>query len=130
MNTRQIGTHYEEAAAAFLEREGIEIVDKNVRCGRIGEIDMIGIESGGATIRPEGISTSSDEETQTLIFFEVKYRKSKRLGYPAEAVDKDKQSKIRRCAEYYLAYKPAKMYVRFDVIAIEGEEINWYKNAF
>ena len=114
MNTRQIGTHFEEAAAAYLENEGIKIIDRNVTCGKIGEIDIIG----------------SDEETQTLIFFEVKYRKDSRTGYPAEAVDIAKQNKIRRCAEYYLAYKPTEKYLRFDVIAIEGEEIRWYKNAF
>ncbi len=114
MNTRQIGTHFEEAAIAYLKDEGIDIIDKNVTCGRIGEIDIIG----------------SDEETQTLIFFEVKYRKDSHTGYPAEAVDAAKQKKIRRCAEYYLAYKPTDNFIRFDVIAIEGEEIRWYKNAF
>ncbi len=114
MNTRQIGTHFEEAAAAYLENEGIKIIDRNVTCGKIGEIDIIG----------------SDEETQTLIFFEVKYRKNADSGYPAQAVDTAKQRKIRRCAEFYLTYKPTDHFIRFDVIAIEGEKIMWYKNAF
>ncbi len=133
MNTRQIGTHFEEAAIEYLKNEGIEIVGKNVTCGRIGEIDIIGIEDTGHNGRvsaSEGRENVSDEETQTLIFFEVKYRKSSKMGYPAEAVDAAKRRKILKCAEYYLAYKPTKRYVRFDVIAIKDEEITWYKNAF
>ena len=114
MNTREIGKFYEDAAAEYLKNHGIVILDRNVVCGRIGEIDIIGRE----------------EENNTLIFFEVKYRKNHKVGYPEESVDKRKQGKLRRCAEYYLAYRHTDGYVRFDVIAVEDEEITWYKNAF
>ena len=127
MNTREIGTYYEDAVAAYLVGEGVKIIDRNVRCGKIGEIDIIGLETAS------GVSAEilrDSEDAQTLIFFEVKYRKNHSHGYPAEAVDKKKQSKIRKCAEYYLTYKSEKRFIRFDVIAVEGEEINWYKNAF
>ncbi len=133
MNKRQIGTHFEEAAISFLENAGIKIVDRNVTCGKIGEIDIIGIEDTGINdpVRSsEGRDHVSDEETQTLIFFEVKYRKDASRGFPAEAVDKAKQKRLRRCAEYYTAYRPSDRYIRFDVIAIEGEKITWYRNAF
>ena len=33
MNTRKIGQHYEEVAAAYLANEGIRIIDRNVTCG-------------------------------------------------------------------------------------------------
>ena len=112
MNTREKGTYYEEAAAAYIEDRGITIVDRNVRCGRIGEIDIIG------------------RDADTLIFFEVKYRKDHRHGYPEEAVDRRKQNRLRSCARYYLAYRHMDAYVRFDVIAVEDEQITWYKNAF
>ncbi len=114
MNTRKIGRFYEDAVAEYLKNNGITIVDRNVTCGRIGEIDIIGRE----------------EETKTLIFFEIKYRKNHKVGYPEESVGGRKQGKIRRCAEYYLAFRHTDYYVRFDVIAVEDEEITWYKNAF
>lgn len=119
MNTRKIGQHYEEVAAAYLANEGIRIIDRNVTCGRIGEIDIIGVQP-----------SEKNDEPETLIFFEVKYRKSASYGYPVQAVDLKKQTKLRRCAEYYLAYKKNDSYIRFDVIAMEGEKITWYKNAF
>lgn len=127
MNTRNIGSYYEDAVTAYLLNEGVKILDRNVRCGRIGEIDIIGLEEAS------GMNTEmlrDSEAAQTLIFFEVKYRKDRSHGYPAEAVDEKKQNRIRKCAEYYLAYKKINAYIRFDVIAVEGEEINWYKNAF
>ncbi len=119
MNKRALGTHFEEAAIAYLENEGIVILDKNVRCGHIGEIDLIGVEP-----------VSGDGKDETLIFFEVKYRKSERYGSAVYAVDDKKRHKIRRCAEYYLAYRPTDRYIRFDVIAIDGETVTWYKDAF
>ncbi len=114
MNTRRTGDHYEEAVAAYLTAQGIRIVERNVVCAKIGEIDMIGV----------------DEDADALVFIEVKYRKNHNAGYPAEAVDQKKVQKIRRCAQYYLAGKPTDRYIRFDVVAVEGEEIAWYKNAF
>ena len=131
MNTREIGRHYEEAAAAYLENEGIRIIDRNVTCGKLGEIDLIGIDPDMPAVVVPGVDEAlGGEEAGTIVFFEVKYRKSDASGYPEEAVDLRKQKKIRRCAQYYLAYRPGKMYVRFDVIAVQGEEIRWYKDAF
>ncbi|MBP9997329.1 MAG: YraN family protein [Lachnospiraceae bacterium] len=112
MNKRAIGTFYEEAAIAYLTKMGIRIIDRNVVCGHIGEIDLIGEGEG------------------CLIFFECKYRKNHNMGYPAEAVNLTKRQTIRKCAQYYLAYRKCDLYIRFDVVAIEGERIDWIKNAF
>lgn len=118
MNKRSIGTHYEEIAADYLSRQGIRIIDRNVFCGKIGEIDLIGIES----------AASGRKEDAVLIFFEVKYRKNHDYGYPIEAIDHNKQRRMRRCAEYYLMKHRFGGYCRFDAIAIEGEQITWVKN--
>ena len=75
MNRRKIGAAYEEAAAVFLEKNGVHILEKNFRC-RQGEIDLIG------------------RDGEYLVFFEVKYRKSADLGLPAEAVGAAKQRRI------------------------------------
>ena len=40
MNKREIGAAYEEAAAVFLEKKGVRILERNFRC-RQGEIDLI-----------------------------------------------------------------------------------------
>lgn len=117
MNKRGIGKFYEDAAIVYLTRHGIIIKEQNVYCGKMGEIDIIGIDRSG-------------KYGDTLVFFEVKYRKNSNYGSPEEAVNYKKQIKLRKCAAYYLAYKNIKSYIRFDVIAIEGDEIRWYKNAF
>lgn len=117
MNKREIGTYYEEAVTSYLENSKVEILDRNVRCGRIGEIDLIGIDRG-------------TEYGTTLVFFEIKYRKNADYGQPLEAVDVRKQRTIRRCAEWYIAYKKINYFLRFDVISICNEEITWIKNAF
>ena len=113
MNTRKTGMEYEVLAEQYLKKQGIAIVEKNYR-NRAGEIDLIG----------------RDEEY--LIFFEVKYRKNQKIGNPAEAVTYQKQRKICRVADYYRLthgigeFSP----IRYDVVAICGEEIVWYRNAF
>jgi len=71
-------------------------------------------------------------EGETLVFVEVKYRKSTKNGPACEAVTKKKQRTIYKCAEYYLYRNRqfANVPCRFDVIEINGNEIHWLKNAF
>ncbi len=113
MNKRQIGKTYEEQAAEYLRKYGFVCVEKNFRC-RQGEIDLIGVHEG------------------CLVFVEVKYRKNKRSGLPEEAVGESKQKKICLVSDYYriLHKETAQMQVRYDVVAVYGDEIFWYKNAF
>ena len=117
MDKREVGTYYEEAVMAYLQNNNIEIIDRNVRCGRIGEIDLIGIDQGA-------------EYGSTLVFFEVKYRKNSDYGEPMSAVDVRKQRTIRKCAEWYLAFKHIDKFIRFDVVSVCGEEVTWIKDAF
>ncbi|MDE7225191.1 MAG: YraN family protein [Acetatifactor sp.] len=113
MNTRKVGKDKEELAAAYLEKQGVTIQDRSYRC-RSGEIDLIG------------------RDHEYLVFFEVKYRRSADMGHPEEAVGVSKQRQICRVADYYRCVKhiPLKTAVRYDVVAIEGEQIRWVKNAF
>lgn len=112
-NHRKIGTEYEQRAAAYLENKGFRIAVKNYRL-RFGEIDLIGWDG------------------DSLVFVEVKYRSGSRYGMPEVAVDRSKQRTIRRVAEMYMAFEhiPADTCCRFDVVAILGEEIRHYVNAF
>ena len=112
-NKRKTGREKEELAGEYLCQKGYEILDMNFY-GRFGEIDIIARDSG------------------TLVFAEVKYRKSERLGNPLEAVDTRKQKKICQTALYYLAkhHISDRVPCRFDVIGITGEEITHIENAF
>lgn len=112
-NKRETGNEREILACEYLEEEGVKILHRNFRC-RQGEIDIIG------------------KDGEYLVFFEVKYRKNANLGTPAEAVGIYKQQKICRTAAFYRSiYKVSENTpIRYDVIAILGERIEWIRNAF
>ena len=84
----------------------------NFRC-KIGEIDIIG------------------NDKDTLVFYEVKYRSSDYMGSPKEAVNIHKIRKICRVSDFYRLINKIEdnKSIRFDVISIKGEEIEWIKNA-
>lgn len=112
-NKRKTGREKEELAEEYLRQQGYEILDMNFY-GRFGEIDIIA------------------RDGETLVFAEVKYRKSERFGNSLEAVDTRKQKKICQTALYYLArhHIADSVPCRFDVIGITGEDITHIKNAF
>lgn len=112
-NTRQIGTAYEQLAADYLKAQGYEILEHNFRCG-LGEIDLIA------------------RDGNYLVFVEVKYRSRSDCGYPSDAVNYKKQVRISNGAAYYLwkNYDSNQIWVRFDVVSIQGETVQLYKDAF
>ncbi len=113
MNRKEVGTVWERKAAEYLEAHGMKIRERNFRC-RQGEIDLIGSHEG------------------YLVFVEVKYRGSREMGYAAEAVDSRKQRKICRAADCYRYFHGLgdNTPVRYDVLTVQGEELQWLKNAF
>lgn len=113
MNKRKKGAQKEEQVCACLRSEGVRIAERNFR-SRQGEIDIIGYD---------GVY---------LVFFEVKYRSGTSKGTAAEAVDFAKQKKICRVADYYrmIHQCPEDTPIRFDVVAVDGEHIDWIRNAF
>ena len=112
-NNRAVGTQYEEKAEAFLVAQGMRILCRNYRCKQ-GEIDIVGEHQG------------------CLVFVEVKYRSSRQVGTPEEAVGFAKQKRICRVAEFFLYTHPhyTNRMIRYDVVAIAGEDIRWYPAAF
>ena len=113
MNKRVIGAKTEDEAARFLTQCGLKIRQLNFRC-RYGEVDIV---------------ATDDDYT---VFVEVKYRKTARAGHPEEAVSLSKAKTISKVSDYYRVRNklPADAKIRFDVVAIEGGEFRWYKNAF
>ncbi len=112
-NKRLMGTDAETKAAEFLISQGAQILDRNFRC-RQGEIDII------------------CRHGSYLVFVEVKYRASLQKGAPQEAVGAAKQKVICRVADYYRCTHGIRQSVpvRYDVIAVLGEDLEWYQNAF
>lgn len=113
MNTREIGSAKEAVAAKYLTARGLRVTEQNFRC-RQGEIDIVGYHEG------------------YLVFVEVKYRGSGSRGTALEAVNGRKQRRICRTADYYryLHHLGDNTPVRYDVLAIQGEDIRWIQNAF
>ncbi|SKA60375.1 putative endonuclease [Eubacterium uniforme] len=113
MNKRFIGTVYEKIAADILTKNGYKIIEFNYRC-RIGEIDIIA------------------KDGKYLCFIEVKYRTNGIHGNPLEAITKSKVKTIINVARTYLKHKgySENIPIRFDAIAIMGDDVKLIKNAF
>lgn len=112
----RLGKQGEDIAAAYLEKAGYSIAEKNYRC-IFGEVDIIA------------------RDGDTLVFVEVKSRKSSTFGEPQEAVGLEKQKKLSRISLHYLQQKRLEFCkARFDVMAIrmlpDGARIDLIRNAF
>ena len=109
------GKTSEIIAANFLKKKGYKILAMNYK-NKIGEIDIIA------------------KDQKCIVFVEVKARSSKAFGHPLEAINNEKQLKIRRVAELYLITKHlTDNPCRFDAISILGTEdyeIEHIENAF
>lgn len=109
---RQLGAAGEERAAEWYHRRGYTIVARNWRC-HDGELDLV-------VARPD-----------VVVFSEVKTRRTDRFGLPAEAVTPFKQRRVRALARQFLRENPQHgRRVRFDVVAILGDEIHVLEAAF
>jgi putative endonuclease len=111
-----LGRVGEDAAASFYQCSGYELVDRNYRAGR-GEIDLV-VRRG-----------------PTIVFCEVKTRRDDSFGAPYEAVNPDKQRRLRHLAARWLAdRRPGPVEVRFDVVSVivrAGRvELEYIEDAF
>ena len=101
---RSLGQQGERIAARYLRRRGFRIVDRQKR-GRLGEIDLVAVQR------------------HTVVFVEVKTRRSHDHGHPAEAVDGEKQRRLTRLALAYLRSNDLlEAPARFDVVCVTWPE--------
>lgn len=110
------GSSAEKAAASFLKKQGLRIIECNRRY-KVGELDIIA------------------EDNTEIIFVEVKYRSSNSHGTAAEMVTSKKQQRLQRAAMMWLQDNDPKTErpCRFDVITITNKnytDIEWIQNAF
>jgi putative endonuclease len=113
-----VGDAAEAQALAWLTARGLRLVQRNYRVARGphtrgGEIDLVMREPGG-----------------TLVFVEVRARTSRAQGGAAASVTASKQRSLILAAQHYLARLPAPPPCRFDVVAIDGGEVQWLQGAF
>lgn len=115
--TQQRGQSYEQQAVNYLQQQGLTILLQNLVC-RSGELDIVA------------------RSAEYLIFIEVRQRISNLYGGALYSVQRDKQQRIKRTAQYFLPmlskhyFNNQLPFCRFDVIAIEGETITWVPDAF
>ena len=113
---QQFGRESESIAAELLKKRGYKILEQNYRT-KLGEIDIIA------------------KDKKTLVFVEVKARRSIRFGSPKWALTPKKQRQMSKVALYYLKVtKQTKAKARFDVVTVFSPEdkpqIEIIKNAF
>jgi putative endonuclease len=98
--TGAVGAYGERVAVRTLEAAGMHVLDRNWRCRR-GEIDIVALDG------------------RTVVFCEVKTRRTATFGTPAEAVGPVKVRRLRGLAAAWLAEHPeVRGEVRFDVICV------------
>lgn len=103
-SNRELGNHGEDLACKFLEKNGYKIIERNKSFSKFCEIDII------AQIK------------NTLVFVEVKTKKTNSFGSPLEAITKTKYSHIRQGALTYLGENSKKFSnFRIDAIGITLE---------
>lgn len=109
----QQGRQAEDRALAHLVAAGLRVVARNFRAAR-GEIDLV-MRDGA-----------------TLVFVEVRFRKSAAFGGASESVTWRKRARIQAAATEYLSRYPAEATrpCRFDVVAITDSRLEWLRAAF
>ncbi len=114
---RPLGERGERLAVKTLKREGYTILGKNLQLGRY-EVDILA------------------QEGDTVVFVEVKSRRSDDLAAPEANVSYKKQQHLSRAARWYLKdHEDPDLYYRFDVLGIvfpeRGKpEVTIFRNAF
>ena len=143
LSRKEIGKRGEEIAAEFLERKGLQIVERNYHC-RWGELDLVAVKFNEDDF---GSEMYFDDEMQemnsnaTLLqgnsvrFVEVKTRTGTTYGTPSEAVNYVKQQKIRKTALQWLQEQEQYFSdICFDVIEVwvvgGTAKIRWLQNCF
>ncbi|MDD2240084.1 MAG: YraN family protein [Kiritimatiellae bacterium] len=103
--SQRTGAWGEALAARLLRRKGYRILGRNVRFGSRCELDLV----------------ARSPAPETLVFVEVKTRRSDTFGRPMVAVDRAKRRALGRAAHRYLRHlKVRPSHIRFDVVEVIG----------
>ncbi|OBX12187.1 YraN family protein [Gallibacterium genomosp. 3] len=111
---RKQGGEFEQQARRFLEQKGLVFIAAN-QVFKCGELDLI------------------MRDQQTIVFVEVRQRKSDKFGSAVESISWRKQQKWINAANLWLSQFAESLDTvdcRFDVIAYDGtqHQLTWLKN--
>ncbi len=107
--TTALGRAAEDRALAWLQAQGLVLVERNVRSRR-GEIDLV------------------MRDRDVLVFVEVRQRRSASHGGAAASIGATKQMRLWHAAELYLLRHGRPAACRFDAVCIDGETLQWLKH--
>ncbi|MDB5798922.1 MAG: YraN family protein [Paucimonas sp.] len=105
------GRAAEDRAFEYLGTQGLSLVARNYRC-RGGEIDLVMQHRG------------------ELVFVEVRARSSSEHGGAAASITARKRARLVLAAQVFLQRYRKLPPCRFDVVAIDGDRLDWIKAAF
>ncbi len=101
MKRRDTGIRGEKLARDFLKKRGYRILETNYRCPE-GEIDIIA------------------KHKDSLVFIEVRTKKSLKFGSPEESITPTKKERLRATASHYQqTHNDLPLLWRIDVVAVE-----------
>jgi len=103
-----LGNFGEQLAEQHLIEKGYEILHRNWRYSRLGEIDLIAYLP----------------DHKRLVFVEVKTRGNQKFGHVSESISALKQQKIQQLAEIYIAQAESERAIEqmsFDVVLVETQ---------
>lgn len=104
MKRSETGALGERIACDFLGENGYEILENNYRCPK-GEIDIVA------------------KQNNTLVFIEVRTKRSQMFGSPEESITSGKREKLRTLAQHYRQeHNDLPLNWRIDVVAVEIEK--------
>lgn len=118
VTTKAVGDGGEDRALAHLLRAGLRLVERNYRV------------AGGPRVRGGEIDLVLRDRDGTLVFVEVRTRATRSHGGAAATVSGVKQQRLVRAARHYLMRFASPPPCRFDVVAIDGEHVEWLRAAF
>ncbi len=113
---QKTGTAGEAAAAAYLERQGLTVLERNFRV-RGGELDLI------------------CRAADVIVFVEVRLRNHKAnresYGSAATSITATKQRRLILAAQHWLTrHQQHDAPCRFDCVLIDDGHLEWIRNAF
>lgn len=113
--TRQRGQVAEDVALAYLQGQGLRLLERNYRTpGRGGgEIDLICRAADG-----------------TVVFVEVRARKNADFGGAAASIGYGKRRRIVLAAQFWLLRQRSTPVCRFDVVLVQDTQVQWLPGAF
>lgn len=111
----RVGADGEAQAAAYLQAQGLALLERNYRC-RAGELDLIMRDDRGV-----------------VVFVEVRVRSNPDYGGPLASITPRKQRRLARSAAHWLQARRLthQALCRFDVVAFSADgQPEWLRNAF